>query len=33
MIEGYGDDVYKYKVIKINFSLNVYNYVDYSGLY
>lgn len=33
MIEGHGDDAYKYKAIKINFSSNVYNHVDHSGLY
>ena len=27
MIEGHGDDAYKYKAIKINFSSNVYNHV------
>lgn len=32
MIEGHGDDAYKYKAIKINFSSNVYNHVDHSGL-
>ena len=33
MSEGHGDDAYKYKAIKINFSSNVYNHVDHSGLY
>ena len=33
MIEGHGDDAYKYKAIKIKFSSNVYNHVDHSGLY
>lgn len=33
MIEGHGDDAYKYKAIKLNFSSNVYNHVDHSGLY
>ena len=33
MIEGHGDDAYKYKAIKINFSSNVYNHVDHSGLH
>ena len=32
MIEGHGDDAYKYKAIRINFSSNVYNHVDHSGL-
>ena len=31
MIEGHGDDAYKYKAIKINFSSNVYNHVDHSA--
>ena len=29
MIEGHGDDAYKYKAIKINFSSNVYNHVSH----
>lgn len=34
MIEGHGDDLYKYgKKIVINFSSNVYNRIDHSGLY
>ena len=34
MIEGHGDDVYKYgKKIVSNFSSNVYNRIDHSGLY
>lgn len=33
MINGHGDDLYKYGKIKINFSSNVYNHVDHSGLY
>ena len=33
MIEGHGDDAYKYEAIKINFSSNVYNHVDHSGLH
>lgn len=33
MIEGHGDDAYKYKAITINFSSNVYNHVDHSGLH
>ena len=33
MIEGHGDDAYKYKAIKINFSSNVYNHVDHSRLH
>lgn len=34
MIEGHGDDLYKYgKRIVSNFSSNVYNRIDHSGLY
>ena len=34
MIEGHGDDIYKYgKKIVSNFSSNVYNRIDHSGLY
>lgn len=33
MIEGHGDDAYKYEAIRMNFSSNVYNRVDHSGLY
>ncbi len=34
MIEGHGDDIYRYKGrIKANFSSNVYNGVEHSGLY
>lgn len=34
MIEGHGDDLYKYgKKIISNFSSNVYNRIDHSGLY
>lgn len=34
MIEGHGDDLYKYgKKIVNNFSSNVYNRIDHSGLY
>lgn len=32
MIEGHGDDAYKYEAIKINFSSNVYNHVNHIGL-
>lgn len=32
MIEGHGDDAYKYQAIKINFSSNVYNHVNHNGL-
>ncbi len=32
MIEGHGDDAYKYEAVKINFSSNVYNHVDHNGL-
>lgn len=33
MIEGHGDDAYKYEAIQLNFSSNVYNHIDHSGLY
>lgn len=33
MIEGHGDDAYKYADIRINFSSNVYNHADHEGLY
>lgn len=33
MIEGHGDDAYKYEAIRINFSSNVYNHVDHDGLH
>lgn len=33
MIEGHGDDAYKYRKISINFSSNVYNHVNHDDLY
>ena len=33
MIEGHGDDLYKYKDIEANFSSNVYNFVNHDALY
>ncbi|MBO4664942.1 MAG: pyridoxal phosphate-dependent class II aminotransferase [Bacteroidaceae bacterium] len=33
MLNGHGDDVYRYKDIRINFSSNVYNHFDHEGLY
>lgn len=32
MTEGHGDDIYKYKDIRINFSSNIYAHADLSGL-
>ena len=33
MIDGHGDDAYKYgQKIRINFSSNVYNHVNHNGL-
>ena len=32
MIEGHGDDLYRYKDIKMNFSSNIYNGTDLSAL-
>lgn len=32
MIKGHGDDLYSYGTIELNFSSNVYNSVDHSGL-
>ena len=32
MIDGHGDDLYKYKGIEANFSSNVYNYVNHDAL-
>ena len=32
MIEGHGDDLYKYPGIKMNFSSNIYNGTDLSAL-
>ena len=33
MLTGHGDDIYKYKDIRINFSSNVYNHFCHDGLY
>ena len=33
MINGHGDDAYRYTAIHANFSSNVYNRIDHSGLY
>ena len=33
MLSGHGDDIYKYKDIRINFSSNVYNHFCHDGLY
>ena len=33
MLNGHGDDIYKYKDIRINFSSNVYNHFCHDGLY
>lgn len=33
MLNGHGDDLYKYNDIKINFSSNVYSHFDHSGLF
>ena len=33
MIEGHGDDAYKYQDIKLNFSSNVYNHFCHEGLF
>ena len=33
MINGHGDDAYRYTAIRANFSSNVYNRIDHSGLY
>ena len=33
MIEGHGDDTYKYQGIKVNFSSNVYNHFCHEGLF
>lgn len=33
MITGHGDDIYKYKDIRLNFSSNVYNHFDHEGLF
>ena len=32
MIEGHGDDLYRYNNIKMNFSSNIYNGTDLSAL-
>lgn len=33
MTDGHGDDIYKYKDIRLNFSSNVYNHFDQEGLF
>lgn len=33
MINGHGDDLYKYNDIRTNFSSNVYSHIDHSGLF
>jgi len=33
MLNGHGDDLHRYKDIRINFSSNVYNHFDHSGLF
>ncbi|MBQ0020300.1 MAG: pyridoxal phosphate-dependent class II aminotransferase [Bacteroidales bacterium] len=33
MLNGHGDDIFKYKDIRINFSSNVYNHFDHEGLF
>ena len=33
MIEGHGDDAYKYQDINVNFSSNVYNHFCHEGLF
>ena len=33
MIQGHGDDLYRYPDIRVNFSSNVYNHFDHQGLY
>ena len=33
MIDGHGDDTYKYKDIRLNFSSNVYQHFDHEGLF
>lgn len=33
MLHGHGDDTYKYKDIRLNFSSNVYNHFDQEGLF
>ncbi len=33
MIQGHGDDTYKYPDIRLNFSSNVYNHFDHEGLF
>lgn len=32
MTDGHGDDLYKYEDIRLNFSSNIYNHLDHSGL-
>lgn len=33
MLTGHGDDIHRYKGIRINFSSNVYNHFDHTGLF
>lgn len=33
MLNGHGDDIYKYGDIRLNFSSNVYNHFDHEGLF
>jgi len=33
MLNGHGDDLYKYRDIRLNFSSNVYNHFDHEGLF
>ncbi len=33
MLNGHGDDIYRYKDIRLNFSSNVYNHFDHEGLF
>jgi len=33
MIQGHGDDIYRYKDIRVNFSSNVYNHFCHEGLF
>lgn len=33
MLNGHGDDTYKYKDIRLNFSSNVFNHFDHEGLF
>lgn len=33
MIQGHGDDTYKYDKVSVNFSSNIYNHFDHAGLF